>query len=224
MRILVVEDDHLVADGLKAGLQQLNYTVDVASSAEMAGAFVREEEFDLALVDIGLPGMDGLHFVRELRKQGKSLPVLMLTAFDSIEDTIRGLDSGADDYLAKPYRLPEVAARIRALVRRSKSIANASLKLGALCLDTASRVATVNSELLELTRREWSILEMLLLNAPNVVSKDRLTQNLAGWDKDITPNAIEVHVSRLRSKLPNANVIIRTVRGIGYRIESCLQD
>lgn len=220
MRVLIVEDDKLVADGLKEGLRQLNYTVDVAHSAESAERFVLAEDFDVALVDIGLPEADGLQFIRRIRAQGKCLPVLILTALDSVDDTIRGLDSGADDYLTKPYRLPEVAARIRALVRRSKSIADACLRHGPLSMDTASRKASLDEKPLELTNREWAILEMLVLNAPNVVSKDKLTHNLAGWDKDITPNAIEVHVSRVRNKLSVSNLLIRTVRGIGYRIES----
>lgn len=220
MRILVVEDEPLVAQGLKQGLVQLGYTVDLAGSAEEAESLVRAESFDIALVDIGLPKADGLHFIRQLRAAGEKLPVLVLTAHDGMEDTVRGLDAGADDYLTKPYRLPEVAARIRALIRRSNAIADACLRHNGLRLDTRSRVATLNAVPLELTRREWAILELLLMASPNVVSKDKLVNNLAGWDKDITPNAIEVHVSRLRGKLSSGNVNIRTIRGIGYRVDA----
>ena len=219
MRILVVEDDSLVARGLKQGLQQLGYTVDVASSAEEAEVFVQSENFDMALVDIGLPKADGLHFIRQLRSRGSSLPVLVLTARESMEDTVKGLDAGADDYMTKPYRLPEVAARMRALIRRSNAVVDACLRHDGVCLDTRSRTVTLNNEPLELTNREWAILEMLLMLSPAVVSKDKLVQSLAGWDKDITPNAIEVHISRLRSKLSAGTIVIRTVRGIGYRVD-----
>jgi DNA-binding response OmpR family regulator len=220
MRILVVEDEPLVAQGLKQGLVQLGYAVDVAGSAEEAEGFVGVEEFDMALVDIGLPKADGLHFIRQLRAAGKGLPVLILTARDSMEDTVSGLDAGADDYLTKPYRLPEVAARIRALIRRSNAIADACLRHNGLCLDTRSRSAMLDGDALDLTNREWAILEQLLMASPAVVSKDRLVNSLAGWDKDITPNAVEVHVSRLRSKLAAGNVTIRTIRGIGYRVDA----
>ena len=220
MRILVVEDDPLVAQGLKQGLVQLGYVVDVATTAEEAESFVGFESFDIALVDIGLPKADGFHFIRQLRATGKSVPVLVLTARDSMEDTVIGLDAGADDYMSKPYRLPEVAARIRALIRRSNAIADACLRHNGLCLDTRSHTATLEALPLELTRREWAILELLLMASPAVVSKDKLVKNLAGWDKDITPNAIEVHVSRLRGKLTSGNVTIRTIRGIGYRVDA----
>jgi two-component system, OmpR family, response regulator QseB len=220
MRILVVEDEPLVALGLKHGLAQLGYTVDVATSAEEAEGYVQIEEFDIALVDIGLPKADGFQFVRRLRASGKRLPILILTALDSMEDTVRGLDAGADDYLTKPYRLPEIAARIRALIRRSHDIAEACLRHNNLVLDTLSRTASIDGAVLDLTRREWAILELLLQASPAVISKDRLVHSLAGWDKDITPNAIEVHISRLRGKLSAGNIVIRTIRGIGYRVDA----
>ena len=220
MRILIVEDDALVADGLKQGLQQLGYTVDVATSAEEAEAFVGSESFNLALVDIGLPGADGLTFIQRLRERDNRLPALVLTARESMEDTVRGLDAGADDYITKPSRLPEVAARMRALIRRAHAVSDSCLRHNGLALDTRARAATLDGEPIELTNREWAILEMLLMASPAVVSKDRLVQSLAGWDKDITPNAIEVHVSRLRGKLAAGAVVIRTVRGIGYRVDA----
>lgn len=220
MRILIVEDDRLVAHGLKEGLQQLGYTCDVAHSAEEAEICVTDEVFDIALVNISLPRADGISFIRNLRNRGNSLPALILTASGSMDDTVRGLDSGADDYMTKPYRLPEVAARIRALIRRSNAIADACLRHDGLYLDTRSHTATLNGESLDLTNREWAILEMLLMASPAVVSKDKLVQSLAGWDKDITPNAIEVHLSRLRQKLLAGSIVIRTVRGIGYRVDA----
>ncbi|MFO1340796.1 MAG: response regulator [Burkholderiaceae bacterium] len=220
MRILVVEDDGLVAAGLKQGLTRAGYTVDVAPSAEAAEACVKDESFDLAVVDIGLPQADGLTLIRRWRAEGRALPVLVLSARSSMEDTISGLDVGADDYLGKPFRLPELVARMRALIRRSHAVADTTLRHGALVLDTATHAATLAGAPLELTPREWAILEILLLASPNVVSKDRLVQGLAGWDKDITPNAVEVHVSRLRAKLGIGGIEIRTVRGIGYRLDA----
>jgi len=220
MRILIVEDDSLVAHGLKQGLQQLGYTCDVAHSAEEADVCLGDENFDIALVDISLPKADGLSFIRKLRTRGNPLPALVLTASGSMDDTVRGLDAGADDYMIKPYRLPEVAARIRALIRRSNAISDACLRHDGLCLDTRSHTASLNGQELELTNREWAILEMLLMASPAVVSKDKLVQRLAGWDKDITPNAIEVHLSRLRQKLSSGSIVIRTVRGIGYRVDA----
>lgn len=220
MRILVVEDDSLVASGLKQGLTQAGYTVDLAGSAEEAGQCLQGENFDLAIVDIGLPKADGLSFIRGLRSRGNTLPVLVLSARGSMEDTVSGLDVGADDYLAKPFRLPELIARIRALIRRSHAVADACLRHDGLMLDTRSRTATLGGQSVELTNREWAILEILLLASPSVVSKERLAQSLAGWDKDITPNAVEVHVSRLRGKLAAGQIEIRAVRGIGYRIDA----
>lgn len=219
MRILVVEDDSLVAAGVKQGLDNAGFTTDVIGSAESAEVFLQEESFDLAVVDIGLPKADGLTLVRRLREKGLTLPVLFLTARDSVEDTVAGLDVGADDYMIKPFRLPELVARIRALIRRSNALASSEIKHDGLILNVASRTVTLNGEPLELTGREWGLLETLLMASPQVVSKDKLVQTLAGWDKDITPNAIEVHVSRLRNKVAKGGVEIRTVRGIGYRID-----
>jgi DNA-binding response OmpR family regulator len=220
MRILVVEDDALMASGIKQGLSQAGYTVDLAASAEAAETSLQDEVFDLAVVDIGLPQADGLTLIRRLRAAGNALPVLVLSARGSMEDTISGLDVGADDYMSKPFRLPELIARIRALIRRANSIADARLHHDDLTLNTDSRTASLDGQALELTNREWTILETLLMASPGVVSKQRLVQSLAGWDKDITPNAIEVHVSRLRAKLAAGRIEIRTVRGIGYRIDA----
>jgi two-component system, OmpR family, response regulator QseB len=158
MRILIVEDDGLLAQGLKQGLLRCGYTVDIACSAEEAQAFLDVEAFDMALVDIGLPGADGLQLIRGLRAKGIALPVLVLTARGNMDDVVQGLDAGADDYIAKPYRLPEVAARMRALIRRSNAISTAILRHGGLALDTKSRTARLDGEAVELTNREWAIL------------------------------------------------------------------
>ncbi len=220
MRILVIEDDELVASGLKQGLTQAGYTVDLVGSAEAAVEALRDGAFDLALVDIGLPQADGLTLVRHLRAQGNTLPILVLTARGSLEDMVNGLDVGADDYLAKPFHLPELCARLRALLRRSHAVADNRLQHGALLLDISRHQATLNGAPLDLTGREWALLEALLLASPNVLSKERLAQTLAGWDKDIKVNAVEVYVSRLRGKLAPGQIEIRTVRGIGYRLDA----
>jgi DNA-binding response OmpR family regulator len=223
MRILVIEDDELVASGIKQGLALAGYTVDLFGSAEAAELCLKSEIFDLAVVDIGLPGIDGLSFIRKMRARGDRLPVLVLSARARPEDTISGLDLGADDYVTKPFRMTELMARIRALIRRANGGVDAQWHHGPLLLDTATHTGTLDGQPLDLTNREWAILEILLTASPKVVPKTRLLQALAGWDKDITPNAIEVHVSRLRTKLACGKVEIRTVRGIGYRMDPFLE-
>ncbi|BBL35515.1 transcriptional regulatory protein QseB [Nitrosomonas stercoris] len=222
MRILVVEDDSLVASGIKQGLINAGYTTDVASTAKHAEIHLREENFDLVIIDIGLPDMDGLTLVQRLRNQQMRLPVLILTARGSMEDTVAGLNIGADDYMAKPFRLPELIARIRALIRRTHSVTSSQLQHDQLILNTATHTATLHGQPLLLTTREWTILEILLMASPKVVSKNKLLQSLTGWDKHITPNAIEVHISRLRAKIDPGGIKIRTVRGIGYRIDQSI--
>jgi DNA-binding response OmpR family regulator len=219
MRILVVEDDRLVAGSVVIGLSRAGFTVDHVSSAEMAASALRNERFDLALVDLGLPGMDGLEMIRLLRKRGDNLPVLVLSARDSLTARVSGLDAGADDYLVKPFQLSELVARARALIRRSKSIASSEIVFGPLRMDQSRHLVELDGRELDLPLREWTVLEALLLEAPNVLSKKTLAQKLGGWDHDLTQNAIEVLVSRLRSKLDCAGINIRTVRGIGYRID-----
>jgi DNA-binding response OmpR family regulator len=218
MRILIVEDDELVADALKRGLAAAGFAVDRVASAEQAEAALATEEFDLAVVDIGLPKSDGLALVRRMRRAGSDLPVLILTARDGLADRVDALDLGADDYLTKPFELPEVAARCRALIRRTRSATSAELHIGTLTLDLKSRTATLGGQPLEITRREWSILECLALDAGRVVRKEKLLRAIAGWDEELTPNAVEVYVSRLRAKLGEA-AAIRTVRGLGYRLD-----
>ena len=218
MRILVVEDDALVADAIRRGLAEAGYAVDHVDSAERAGTALGAESFDLAVVDIGLPGADGLTLLQRMRRGGTAVPVLILTARDALADRVSALDLGADDYLVKPFALPELVARSRALIRRSRSAASAELVIGTLRLDLAARRAEVDGMAVGLTRREWAVLECLALNIGRVVAKDRLLQAIANWDEDIGANAIEVYVSRLRTKLGGA-APIRTVRGLGYRLD-----
>ncbi|MEI8298073.1 MAG: response regulator [Pseudomonadota bacterium] len=218
MRILIVEDDELVADALKRGLGEAGFVVDRVGSAEQAEPALSTGEFDLAVVDIGLPQIDGLTLVRRLRRAGNTTPILILTARDGLADRVDALDLGADDYLVKPFELPEVAARCRALIRRTRSATSAELHVGPLSLDLASRTALLSGSPLEVTPREWALLECLALDAGRVVRKERLLRAIGGWDDELTPNAIEVYVSRLRGKLGDA-VAIRTVRGLGYRLD-----
>lgn len=218
MRILVVEDDALVADAIRRGLAEAGYAVDHVESAERAGTALGAESFDLAVVDIGLPGVDGLVLLQRMRRAGTAVPVLILTARDALADRVNALDLGADDYLVKPFALPELVARCRALIRRSRSAASAELVIGELRLDLAARRVEVEGKAVSLTRREWAVLECLSLNIGRVVAKDRLLQAIANWDEDIGANAIEVYVSRLRTKL-GGSAPIRTVRGLGYRLD-----
>jgi len=219
MRLLLVEDDVMVASGIKLGLSNAGYTVDWVGSAERAEQALESDSFDLAIVDIGLPGIDGLELTRRLRIRGVSMPVLILTARDALHDRVQGLDLGADDYMLKPFELPELLARLRALLRRSQAATSAVLAFGPLEMDTAHRRVQLGGAVLELGPREWTVLEYLLLQAPKPAAKDKLLAALTGWDKEITPNAIEVYISRLRAKLEPAGVLLRSIRGFGYRLE-----
>ena len=218
MRVLIVEDDALVADALARGLGAAGFETERVGSAEAAEATLAGQSFDLALVDIGLPGVDGLTLLRRLRSSGSELPVLVLTARDALADRVDALDLGADDYLTKPFELPEVAARCRALIRRTRSARSAQLSIGALRLDLAHHSAELAGQPLDLTRREWSVLECLALDIGRVVGKQKLLQVIAGSGEEQTANAVEVYVSRLRAKL-GGQVVIRTVRGLGYRLD-----
>ena len=236
MRLLLVEDDLMVASGMKLGLADAGYAVDWVSSAERALEVLAQESFDIAILDIGLSGMDGLELLSRMRGKGMNcacMPVLMLTARDGLHDRVRGLDLGADDYMVKPYELPELLARLRALLRRSQAANSAVLSFGPLVLDTAARSAGVwtggqegSGELqtIDLGPREWTVLEYLLIHAPKPASKDKLLQALTGWDKEITPNAVEVYVSRLRAKLEPYGVALRSIRGFGYRLDLHQQE
>jgi len=219
MRLLLVEDDVMVASGIKLGLTNAGYTVDWVGSAERAEQALEGESFDLAIVDIGLPGVDGLELTRRLRTRGLTMPVLILTARDALHDRVQGLDLGADDYMLKPFELPELLARLRALLRRSQAATSAVLAFGPLEMDTALRRVQLGGKPMELGPREWTVLEYLLMQAPKPAAKDKLLAALTGWDKEITPNAIEVYVSRLRAKLEPAGVLLRSIRGFGYRLE-----
>jgi DNA-binding response OmpR family regulator len=218
MRVLVVEDDRVVGDAVQRALSLQGFAADHVESAERARSALDTETFDLAIVDIGLPRQDGLQLVRELRRSGRNLPILMLTARDGLSDRVTALDLGADDYLTKPFQVAELLARCRALVRRANGVATTKLTFGPLELDLAHRQATCAGAEMDLSRREWSVLECLVLNAGRIVSKERLMSAVTSWNEDITPNAVEVYVSRVRAKLGDA-AVIRVVRGLGYRLD-----
>lgn len=219
MRLLLVEDDVMLASGIKLGLCDAGYAVDWVGNAERAEEVLECENFDAAIIDIGLPQTDGLELTRRMRQRGLAMPVLILTARDALQDRVQGLDLGADDYMVKPFELPELLARLRALLRRSQAATSAILSFGALELDSANRQARANGQLIDLGPREWTVMEYLLINAPKPASKEKLLAALTGWDKEITPNAIEVYISRLRGKLEPHGVALRSIRGFGYRLE-----
>ena len=219
MRALLVEDDTLLAESLCEGLEKGGFSVDHLGAAEPAELALGLTHYDLAIVDIGLPRMDGHELIRRVRLRGIQTPILVLTARDGLNDRIVGLDLGADDYMVKPFHLPELFARMRALIRRSQSAASSNLSAGNVHLDLARRNATINGSLLDLTGREWDILQLLMLASPNVVAKQKMAESLSQWEKEITSNAVEIYISRLRQKLQGSGVEIRTIRGIGYRLD-----
>jgi two-component system OmpR family response regulator len=219
MRILIVEDDPVLADGLTHSLRHVDYAVDCVGSGCEADNVLAAQSYDLVILDLGLPQIDGLEVLRRLRHRGSRVPVLVLTARDTLDDRVRGLDQGADDYLSKPFELAELEARVRALIRRGQSGGSSMLSHGALSLDTAGRRATLSGEPLELSAREFGVLEVLMLRSGRVVNKEQLADQLYGWDEEVGPNAIEVYVHRLRRKLEPAGVVIRTIRGLGYLLE-----
>ena len=219
MRILVAEDDAILADAVLRSLRQAGYAVDWVKNGLEADAALDTGEFDLLILDLGLPRKSGLEVLKRLRGRDSRLPVLILTALDGVNDRVRGLDAGADDYLAKPFDLAELEARARALTRRGMAGGPTLLRHGPLSYDQVGRVARVNGEALELSAREISLLEIFLRRAGRLVSKDQLVSHLCEWGEEVSPNAIEVYVHRLRRKLEAGGVRIVTVRGLGYSLE-----
>lgn len=220
MRLLLVEDNPPLADVICRALQQTGYVVDWASNKCEADTWLIGQSYDVVLLDLGLPDADGADVLRRLRASGKHTPVLVLSAREAVDERVRLLDLGADDYVVKPVALNELEARIRSLVRRSHGIADPMLVIGALRLDTAGRRALVDDRPLELSSKELAALEHLAIRTHRIVTKEQLLQALYGWQGDINPNAVEKVVSRLRAKLEESGVIIRTVRGLGYSLET----
>ncbi len=217
MRILVVEDDVMLGEGIVEGLKQHNYAVDLMQDGKMAELALDTGPYDAVVMDIGLPSKDGIAIVRSIRAKGNAVPVLLLTARDAVGDRVRGLDSGADDYLTKPFDLSELLARMRALVRRSAGRAEPKIKFESLELDPAAQTLTVNGEFIRLSRREFALLECLLENAGKVVSKTKLLEKLYGWDEEVDSNTLEVHIHNLRKKIQSK--YIKTLRGVGYIVQ-----
>jgi len=219
MRILVAEDDAVLAEGVTQTLRQSGYAVDRVQNGAEADSALAANQFDLLILDLGLPKRSGLDVLKRLRAGDSRLPVLILTALQGVSDRVRGLDAGADDYLAKPFDLAELEARVRALTRRGMAGCPTLLQHGALTYDQVGRSACLNGRALELSARELSLLEVFLQRAGRLVSKDQLVSHLCEWGEEVSPNAIEVYVHRLRKKLEPGGVRIATVRGIGYCLE-----
>lgn len=217
MRLLLVEDDELLGDAVKTGLTQFGYIVDWLRDGAEARAAVKSESFELIILDLGLPKLSGMGFLQAIRNNNNTTPVIILTARESIEDRIKGLDSGADDYIIKPFDLNELSARVRALVRRSQGRADPVLQYRNVSLDPAAHSVYVDDILVNVPRREFALLQKLLENSGHVLSREQLMQSIYGWDEDVDSNALEVHIHNLRKKL-NAN-FIRTIRGVGYMAE-----
>lgn len=219
MRILLVEDDALLADGLARALRLSGYVVEVAGDGLSADRWLAAEDFDLTVLDLGLPGLDGSSVLQRLRERRQLTPVLVLSARQALEERVRVLDLGADDYVVKPVALAELEARVRALIRRGQTGPDPTIRLGRVELDTIGKRAWLDGRALELTAREWAALEFLAGRINRIVTKEQIMQALYRWDEEITPNAIEKFVSRLRGKLEPAGITIRTVRGLGYYLE-----
>ena len=218
MRILLVEDDEILGDGLKTGLRQAGYTVDWIKDGISAENALNDDEFDLVVLDVGLPRQSGLEVLRSMRKRGQQTPVLILTARDSVPDRVQGLDSGADDYMVKPFDLDELCARLRVLQRRNMGRSEPVLQHGDLVLDPAAHKVTLSEEPVNLSMREFVLLQHLLENVGRVIPRARLEQKLYGWEGEVESNSLEVFIHHLRKKL--GAELIRTVRGVGYMIEN----
>lgn len=214
MRLLLVEDDHTLGDGITKWLAESGYATDWLQNGNQAQSALLTQEYDCVILDINLPGISGLQILRNMRKLKNETPVLLLTARDMISDRVKGLDSGADDYLTKPFDLDEFSARIRALLRRNTGRLDPVLKHRGISIDLASRTVRKSGQVIELSVREFSLLQLLVENPGKVFSKSRIEESLYSWRDDVSSNAVEVHIHHLRKKL--GNDLIRTIRGVGY--------
>ncbi|MDD5176699.1 MAG: response regulator [Sterolibacterium sp.] len=218
MRILLAEDDRIIADGLQRSLRKAGYAIDCVTNGVDADAALSSQQFDLLILDLGLPKLSGIEVLRRLRARKKTLPVLILTAQDGLEERVRGLDAGADDYMSKPFALPELEARVRALTRRGTGMPTC-IEFGTLSYDQADRQVKIDGQTVALSARELGLLEILLLRAGRLVNKEHLVDHLCSWGEEVSTNAIEVYVHRLRKKLDPSGIKITTVRGLGYCLE-----
>lgn len=219
MRILIAEDDSILADALTRSLRQGGYAVDHVKTGLEADSALSAQTFDLLILDLGLPRLPGHEVLRRLRVRNSHLPVLILTASDSVDARVKGLDLGADDYMAKPFALAELEARVRALTRRGAGGGSTVIRHGPLSFDQVGRTAYINEQMLDLSARELELLEVLLLRTGRLVSKEQLVDHLCGWGEEVSNNAIEVYMHRLRKKIEPSGVRIATIRGLGYCLE-----
>lgn len=222
MRILIVEDEHKIANAIKKGLEQEHFAVDTAFTGSDGYDLSASEDYDLIILDRLLPGIDGIEICKKLREEGKHMPILLLTAKGQVADKVEGLNAGADDYLAKPFAFEELLARVRALTRRPKESLGNILTVGDLTLDTLHFTVCRNSKTVELSSKEFTLLEFLMRHAGKVVTKDQIMSHVWDYDANILPNTIEVYIKLLRSKIdkPFKTNLIHTVRGFGYKIEN----
>jgi two-component system OmpR family response regulator len=219
MKILLIEDDAVLADGLTHTLRNSGYSVSSATSGGYAKHLLQAQDFDLIILDLGLPDIDGLELLRKLRSRKIQLPILILTARDGVNDRITGIEQGADDYMTKPFELRELEARVNALIRRCYGGFSNDIVIGRLTLDTHNHQVLVDGQSIKLSAREYGVLEILLIQAGKVVSKDRIAQRLAVDGEALTDNAVEIYVHRLRKRIESYGTVIRTVRGLGYLLE-----
>jgi len=217
MRLLLVEDDEILGDGLRVGLGQEGYRVEWIKDGRLANIALRDNTFDLVVLDLGLPGMDGMSVLAELRQRKNPVPVLILTAYDALEHRVEGLDSGADDYLVKPFDLDELFARLRALQRRASGRTHTQIHHGDLLLDPASHRVSLHGQAVELSQTEYRLLMYFLNHVGKVVTRQKLEALIHGWDGNAESNSLEVFIHHLRKKL--GSELIRTIRGVGYIIE-----
>ncbi len=220
MRILIIEDDAAIADAIGAALVGAGHVVDRLANGRLADAALRDHPYDLVVLDLGLPDVDGIELLRRLRSRADAVPVLVATAREELEERVRALDLGADDYLVKPFALREFEARARALLRRSTSQGVPELTIGELAIDLPRRRARNGNQALELTPREFGLLEALSARLDRVVSREQLVDALCSWDTTLTDNGLDIAVYRLRRKLEGSGARIRTVRGLGYLLEA----
>lgn len=222
MRILLVEDDELLGDAVKTGLIQFGYIVDWLKNGETAKNIIKTDSFDLIILDLSLPKVSGMTLLQIIRQANIQTPIIILTARESIDDRIRGLDSGADDYITKPFDLDELGARVRALTRRSQGRADAVLHYENITIDLAAHSVLVDGQPINVPRREFALLQKLIESSGQVLSREQLMQSMYSWDEEVDSNALEVHIHNLRKKL-NAN-FIRTIRGVGYLVDKRPKD
>ncbi|AUG55514.1 response regulator [Thalassospira marina] len=219
MRILIVEDNLVLADKIAAAMRQMEHAVDVVHDGEDALRLVLQETFDLLILDLSLPGVDGLDILKTVRIRKINLPVMILTARGNLDERVAGLDAGADDYMVKPFELCELEARARALLRRNVGVRNPDISVGELVFNSIDRSVTISGEPVLLTPRERGVLEVLLLNISQVISKERIALHLFGFDDEASVKSIELYISRLRKKIAKSSVEVRTIRGLGYMID-----